>query len=363
MCMGSARIKCSKISIRLILLFNNLTVLTVLGHYLEMPSISARVLVLSTSPVLKRQILEHLTTKGVSYLFVASTAELITETDNATKLCWIDLDFFKQNLITEVKALRKALDKKPIFAFGSPEKSKDYSLKDLHKVGMDEYFERVDVWNNSSLVVERMRAYFKGRPKIKKENTLFRTFHNFKAILIGASTGGPEILEKLLVDFPKECPPVVLVQHIESKFADPFFDQMCEISGLERGEISEGTMLEPGHLYMATGDFNIGIKKSRGSLALTLDTRKQIGSHRPSVDFLFNSATAVNDKLCAILLTGLGADGSRAMAALKKRGAYTMVQDKESSPVFGMPEEAIKVGAAIFVGNPQEMRKDLFKRL
>lgn len=325
-------------------------------------SAAARVIVLSTSPILQRQIKEHLTSKGIRFDFVASAAELIATADNRTKLCWIDIDFFKQNLFVELKALNKALGKIPIFTFGSPEKNRDYSIKELHKAGIDEYFERVDVWNNSSLIIERMRAYFKGRPKIRKESTMHRSFYDFKAILIGASTGGPEVLEDLLYDFPENCPPIVLVQHIEAKFAEDFFNQMCKISGLSKGRIAEGTQLELATLYMSTGDFNIGVKKSRGALALTLDTRKQIGSHRPSVDFLFNSATNVPDKICAILLTGLGADGSRAMASLKKRGAYTMVQDEASSPVFGMPEEAIKVGAAVFVGNPEEMRRDLFKR-
>lgn len=335
-----------------------------MGHYFEMPTVNPRVLVLSTSPVLQRQIKEHLKTKGLNFEFVGSTAELLTTSNSNTKLCIIDLDHFKQSLFNEIKALRKALGKKPIIAFGTPEKTKDYSIKDLHKAGIDEYFERVDVWNSPSILIERMKAFYKsGRPKIKRESTMFRSHHHFAAILIGASTGGPEVLEELLLDFPKECPPVVVVQHIEANYAEQFFDEMCKVSGLEKGRISDGETLEPGHLYMATGDVNIGIKRARSRLALTLDRKKQIGKHRPSVDFLFNSATAVTDKLCAILLTGLGADGSRPMAALKKRGAYTMVQDEESSPVFGMPEEAIKVGAAIFVGNPQEMRKDLFKRL
>jgi chemotaxis response regulator CheB len=341
-----------------------LTALTLLGHYFEMPTVYAHVLVLSISPTLQRQIKERLVSKGLKFIFLSTSTELITTADANTKMCIIDIDYFKQNLFVELKALRKALGKKPIFAFGTPDQSKSYEIKDLHKAGIDEYFERTDVWNNPSLMIERIKTYVKtGRPKIKRETTMFRSHHHFAAILIGASTGGPEVLQELLEDFPKECPPIVVVQHIEANFASQFFDEMCKVSGLEKGKISEGETLERGHLYMATSDMNIGIKKSRAQLALTIDRKKQINKHRPSVDFLFNSATAVNDKLCAILLTGLGADGSRPMAALKKRGAYTMVQDKDSSPVFGMPEEAIKVGAAIFVGNPQEMRKDLFKRL
>ncbi len=326
-----------------------------------MSSSDAAVLVLSTSRVLQRQIREHLVTKGINFDFVKSSTELVTTSNSSTKLCFIDIDFFKSNLFVEIRALRKALGKQPIFAFGAPKASKGYLVKDLLDWGIDEYFERVDVWNNPSILIERMKAYFKGRPKMKKANEFY--FHDhFSAILIGASTGGPQVLEELLSDFPSECPPVVLVQHIEAKFAKAFFDEMCAISGLERGKIVDGEKLQSGHLYMATGDFNIGIKKSRDHIVLAIDKKEKIGRHRPSVDFLFNSAAAVDDMFCAILLTGLGADGSRAMAALKKRGAYTMVQDKESSPVFGMPEEAIKMGAAIFIGNPEEMRLDLFKR-
>ena len=328
-----------------------------------MPAPTASVLVLSVSPVLRRQIREHLVINNIQFDFVASSAELINTSDSTTKICIVDIGFFKKNLFIEIRALRKALGNKPIFALGSTEKSKIYSVPELHESGINEYFERIDVWSNPNILIERMEIYFSDRPNAKHENTAFSTYKDFAAILIGASTGGPEVLEELLTDFPSKCPPVVLVQHIEVKFSEAFFDKMSEISGLKKGKIAEGETLKSGHLYMATGDFNIGIKKVRGHLALLVDKKKQIGHHRPSVDFLFNSATTLNENFCAILLTGWGADGSRALAALKKRGVYTMVQDKESSPVFGMPEEAIKMGAALFIGNPQEIRKDLFRRL
>lgn len=327
-----------------------------------MPSTMGSILVLSTSSVLRRQVREHLEIKGIKFDFVSSSAELITTCNSKTKLCCIDIGFFKSNLFMEVKALRKAIGQTPIFAFGSPTKTKNYSIRDLHNAGVDEYFERTDVWNSPSILTERMKTYVREDAALKKENAN-PVYRDFAAILIGASTGGPQVLKELLVDFPSQCPPVVVVQHIEPKFAETFFWEMCNISGLEKGKITAGEPLKSGRLYMATGDFNIGVKKSRDYLTLSLDHKKKIGRHRPSVDFLFNSATAVDDNFCAILLTGLGADGSRTMAALKKNGSYTMVQDKESSPVFGMPEEAIKIGAAIFVGNPQEMRRDLFKRL
>jgi len=208
------------------------------------------------------------------------------------------------------------------------------------------------------LVSESVKKSMGLRPSLIKQKG-FIIDQPIKAILIGASTGGTQALVKLLPNMPIDCPPIVVVQHILGHFAEPFYKRLCEVSGLKMVEPRNNLLLEPGYLYMATGDFHIGIAKLRGELVLITSNAQPFGSHRPAVNFLFRSAQQNPKNICAILLTGMGSDGASGLSTLHKLGVPTFVQNEESCEIFGMPKEAIKLGAASFVGDLDDIRAQI----
>ncbi len=186
-----------------------------------------------------------------------------------------------------------------------------------------------------------------------------------KLFLIGASTGGTEALMRLLKDMPRPCPPVLVVQHIANSFAKSFAERLAEVSGLKLGQPTAGSEIVGDTLYMAWDDYHIGLK-SRGGL-LQLDTSIAPPQHsvRPAVDYLFQSALHLKDPdhFMAVLLTGMGKDGARGLLQLKQAGAMTLTQDESSSVVYGMPGEAMALGASCYSGNPEMLRVQMNQAL
>lgn len=178
----------------------------------------------------------------------------------------------------------------------------------------------------------------------------------FDALLVGASTGGIEALQRLLVDLPSDFPPVLLVQHIDAHYVDDLVQLLVKASGLSAAKVLSGAELERGHIYVAPAHRHIEVRESGQRLLLHLSDKPAIGGHRPSVTALFESARNVASRMVACLLTGMGTDGAESLAELKSGGAYTLAQDADSSVVFGMPKRAIELGGACFVGSPWQMR-------
>ena len=198
--------------------------------------------------------------------------------------------------------------------------------------------------NDSSLRKTALRAESTIRPEV---------------IVIGASTGGTEALVTLLQNFPLHSPPILVVQHITPNFTKPFAERLSDASGLKLGSLEPPDLLKSGMIYLAQGDYHIGVRTSRGGLEGFSSQAAPAGRHRPSVDFLFHSASKLEVSVTGILLTGMGKDGAEGLLELSKSGAHTIAQDEQSCVVFGMPREAISRGAAKFVGNLHEIRSQL----
>ncbi|MFN7728944.1 MAG: chemotaxis protein CheB [Bdellovibrio sp.] len=181
---------------------------------------------------------------------------------------------------------------------------------------------------------------------------------NPEVLVIGASTGGPEALQKLLTAPPLDGPPIVIVQHMSPEFNRPFARRLARYSGLPLAEIEGPTPLKAGHLYLADGDHHLEIYRRGSELMIHPNFQAAQNGHRPSVEVLFRSLLSANvDSLCMIL-TGMGADGSLAVPDLYAAGrCYTMAQDQQSSVVFGMPRKAIETGAVCFVGDVEGLRE------
>lgn len=175
-----------------------------------------------------------------------------------------------------------------------------------------------------------------------------------QAIAIGASTGGPLALKDILSGLPRGFPvPVLIVQHIAKGFVDGFTEWLSGASQFPLSVASHGERLAPGHGYIAPDDFHMEVDFG---LKIVLSDFAPENSVRPSVSFLFRSMAQVfGPAATGVLLTGMGRDGAEELKTMKDKGAITIAQDEESSVVYGMPGEAIKLGAAIYVLPPKSI--------
>ncbi|MDE2402478.1 MAG: chemotaxis response regulator protein-glutamate methylesterase [Burkholderiales bacterium] len=167
-----------------------------------------------------------------------------------------------------------------------------------------------------------------------------------KIIFIGASTGGTEATKEVLMALPADAPGVVITQHMPPGFTRSYatrLDGLCKISVKEA---SDGERILPGHAYIAPGGMHLSVERSGANYLARVQDSEPVNRHKPSVEVLFKSAArVVGRNAVGIMLTGMGADGAKAMREMRDAGAYCVAQDEASCVVFGMPREAIAAGA------------------
>ncbi|MDR1612573.1 MAG: chemotaxis response regulator protein-glutamate methylesterase [Planctomycetota bacterium] len=167
-----------------------------------------------------------------------------------------------------------------------------------------------------------------------------------KLVAIGASTGGTEALKAVLYKMPVDCPPIMIVQHMPGTFTKAFAERLNRQTPIEVLEAEDGMEVKAGRAIIGNGNLHLLIRRS-GSRWLA-ETREGplVCRHKPSVEVLFNSfAKQVGQNAIGVMLTGMGRDGADAMKNMRDAGARNIAQDEKSCVVFGMPKEAIKVGA------------------
>jgi two-component system chemotaxis response regulator CheB len=164
-------------------------------------------------------------------------------------------------------------------------------------------------------------------------------------IAIGASTGGTEAIREILVRLPANTPPVVIVQHMPEMFTRMFAKRLDEQCTLSVCEVADRQRLEPGHAYVAPGNFHLAVKRAGKAFEARVDQGVPVNRHRPSVDVLFDSVAALAAQATAVILTGMGGDGAAGMRRIRAAGGLTLAQDEASCVVFGMPKTAIEAGA------------------
>ena len=169
-----------------------------------------------------------------------------------------------------------------------------------------------------------------------------------KIILMGASTGGTQALQSILTRLPAAMPGICIVQHIPAQFSAAFAQRLNKICALEVREAKNGDLVVPGLALIAPGGFHMVLQPRGDGYEVRLNEGPRIHYQRPAVDVLFGSAVKAGaaKRALAVLLTGMGADGAAAMLELKNAGARTIAQDESTCVVFGMPREAIRLGAA-----------------
>lgn len=166
-----------------------------------------------------------------------------------------------------------------------------------------------------------------------------------KVIAIGASTGGTQALQQLLMALPADSPGVMIVQHMPEHFTRSFAERLNTLCAVEVREASDGDSVVPGRVLIAPGNYHMLLQRSGARYRVQVKIGPLVCRHRPSVDVLFKSvARHAGANAVGVILTGMGNDGAAGMREMKQAGARTIAQDEASCVVFGMPKEAILHG-------------------
>lgn len=172
--------------------------------------------------------------------------------------------------------------------------------------------------------------------------------NRFSAVVIGASTGGPEALARLLPSLAPYCPvPMFLVQHLPPDFTGYFSTSLARRCGSAVVEAQDGMIAQPKHLYVAPGGRHLVLHSIDSRLVMKLSDTPPENGCRPAVDVLFRSAAlACNGHVLGVVLTGMGHDGAKGCVVMKRAGAHVIIQDEATSVVWGMPGSTLAAGAA-----------------
>ena len=203
-----------------------------------------------------------------------------------------------------------------------------------------------------SELVEKVRIAARAHVK-RKTPTEIKKIANYtplaettqKVIAIGASTGGTEALKEVLMRMPRNSPGIIVVQHMPGTFTKSFAQRLNELCEMSVKEAENGDHVGIGQVLIAPGNYHMVLRRSGARYYVEIGEGRNVSGHKPSVDVLFNSvAKSAGRNAIGIILTGMGADGAKGMAAMHDEGAFTIAQDEKSCVVFGMPKVAIEKG-------------------
>lgn len=211
----------------------------------------------------------------------------------------------------------------------------------------------------ASLLLEKVKSavaidhknYALAKASLKRDGQTTIRFTGTKRanhlIALGASTGGTEAIKQVLMSMPSNAPGIVITQHIPKTFSERFANRLNECCEIQVQEAKHGQKIKPGNAYVAPGDLHLTVTNKGDGLFCVLEDSLPVNRHKPSVDVLFSSLQDIADNVQAVLLTGMGQDGAKGMLCLKNLGARTVIQDKHSSLIWGMPGSAHRLNAQL----------------
>lgn len=184
-----------------------------------------------------------------------------------------------------------------------------------------------------------------GRDGLSAVKKHFKTTN--KIVALGSSTGGTEAVRRLVKNLPQSAPAIIVAQHLPVAFSASFAKHVDDSTEMTACVATDGQLILPGHIYISPGDRHLLVVRDGARYVCRLDDGPPVNRHKPSVEVLFRSVAAnVGANAIGVMLTGMGADGAKAMKDMRDAGAINIVQDEASSIVWGMPGEAYRHGAA-----------------
>jgi len=323
--------------------------------------IKKRILVVDDSAVIRRYIIRLLKEAGYEVDFSKNGQEALEKLrEKHYSLVTLDIEMPVLNGIETLKILMKERPTRVLMISSFTSQNADITFQAL-ELGAIDYIPKpkssVEISKISQEIVQKVKKALQVLPKNinKKQLTLsnetvdINTNIDMKFILIGASTGGPRLIEAICKNLPQEYPHALcIVQHMPTEFTTNFAKRLNTLSKVEVLEANNGVELKKSRVIIAKGGKHLHFRKKLKNYSCVLTPNTQERFFTPSVDEMFFSALNIlpAKNILAIELTGIGDDGADGIVALKKAGAYTLAENEESAVVYGMPKEAAERGGA-----------------
>lgn len=275
----------------------------------------------------------------------------------------LDVELPRMNGLTFLEKLMKTKPLPVVMVSASTSRGARETLRAL-ELGAIDFIEKpkVDVKTGAVAMaeelVQKVKVAAKAKLRLRSSHTSSGTVRpescidtaridSSKLIAIGASTGGTEALAELLAGLPKEGPGIVIVQHMPPRYTSSFAQRLNRECTITVREAVDGDSITSGQALLAPGDLHMEVQRVGDKRLVRTFEAPPVNRFRPSVDVLFKSvARHVGQEAVGVILTGMGCDGARGLLAMREAGAVTIAQDEVTSVVFGMPKEAIAIGAA-----------------
>ena len=332
-----------------------------------------RLLIIDDSALI-RQMLTQIFNSSNDIEVVGSAVDPIAARDKIKKLnpdvLTLDIEMPRMDGLTFLRNLMRLRPMPVVMISTLTEKGAAVTLEALELGAVDFVAKpKVDVSNSLNAYAEdiiakiRMAARAKVRPLQEKKkvaqvpsfantsvqsnpaNNHFKTTD--KIIALGSSTGGTEALKEVVAGLPRNTPAIVVSQHLPVSFSVSFAKHVDEATEMTACIARNGQQILPGNIYIAPGDQHLLVVRDGARYICQLNDGPPVNRHKPSVEVMFRSvAQNVGKNAIGVMLTGMGADGSKTMLEMKQAGSVNIVQDEASSVVWGMPGEAFKLGAA-----------------
>ena len=335
------------------------------------PKPRVRVLIVDDSALVRRILTEVLSTDpGIEVIGTASDAYIARDKIKQLNpdVLTLDVEMPKMDGVTFLRNLMRLRPMPVVMVSSLTEHGAEVTL-DALAVGAVDYLPKpkIDIAATLTDYADELRAKIRSAatarvrpytgaavaPRLGVEAVLAKTAarRQFRTtdriIAIGASTGGTEAIKEVLVQLPADTPGVVITQHIPKAFSTPFARRMDACCQMTVYEAQDGQMILPGHVYIAPGDRHLLVVRDGARYVCKLDDGPPVNRHKPSVDVLFRSvAQQVGRNAIGLILTGMGKDGAVGLKEMRDAGSPTVAQDEATSVVWGMPGEAVAIGAA-----------------
>lgn len=214
----------------------------------------------------------------------------------------------------------------------------------------------VSKYSNTSLKLKNMNDEYTKTCSIQESKLKY-------IICIGTSTGGPRALREVITQLSADLPAAVLVvQHMPPGFTNSLAARLDALSYINVKEAEDGDILKPGWVYIAPGDYQMMLNKKSSDYRININQDPPMSGHRPSVNYMMNSVANCGHKnLIAVIMTGMGSDGSDGIANIKKNGGSTIAQNEETCIVYGMPKAAVNTGAIDQIVPLSDIAKEINK--